>query len=576
MLINSRAIGGHTTWLINKVTRRFRALKALDASTSRTPSVSASANKERKAYRYAYVVSTNNCPWTCSDSHARFTCTHYNTHALAHYTLTAYLQLLYFLILSLYYRIRTHFYHHIFYSDFHSCSSASWHTLSPSTSVTPDVEPPWPLRSRRLRSPRRSSRTQPHALLDHNSTSLAVADPGGGGGDAPPVPAKKEKKKRKKRVFLDKSSYFRMFCMQVLKLLLVTPVTTASVERAKSALGFVKSDHRSTMSEGRLNALLRLYVHKDIQLDFQEVATAYGHKHPRRMLLGWPLDAWFSSCWTSSSWSSWSSQWLQILCKYCEYMYKLPWKFALWFFWNYTQNSEKCISAHRNFQNFPGEHAPGPPRGGEGKPSPWSLRDHKFWGLRIPRPPWLKSWIRHWLGPEQLARPRLPLVLSNSLDHECTWPRATRSATTSTSLGHEQLARPCHLFSRPRACNSLSHRYEIARPQQQARPQAQSPTLPIYLCRPRATRSVSDSGFSCKLTPTPQRYRKFGRELPATSNSTSARSSLVISGSASITSSPHTWPTCLGQAFRPCCLHCRYRPFEHSFSVFLSSSPRLS
>ena len=34
------------------------------------------------------------------------------------------------------------------------------------------------------------------------------------------------------------------------------------------------------------------------------------------------------------------------------------------------QNSEKCISAHPNFQNFPGEHAPGPPRGGEGRPSP--------------------------------------------------------------------------------------------------------------------------------------------------------------------------------------------------------------
>ena len=63
------------------------------------------------------------------------------------------------------------------------------------------------------------------------------------------------------------------------------------------------------------------------------------------------------------------------------------------------QNSEKCISAHRNFQNFPGEHAPGPPRGGEGRPSQWSRSDHKFWGLRIPRPPppppWLKSWIRH-------------------------------------------------------------------------------------------------------------------------------------------------------------------------------------
>ena len=50
-------------------------------------------------------------------------------------------------------------------------------------------------------------------------------------------------------------------------------------------------------------------------------------------------------------------------------------------------NSEKCISAHPNFQNFPGEHAPGPPRGGEGRPSPWSRSDHKFWGLKIPRPP---------------------------------------------------------------------------------------------------------------------------------------------------------------------------------------------
>ena len=41
--------------------------------------------------------------------------------------------------------------------------------------------------------------------------------------------------------------------LQVLKLLLVTPVTTTSVERANSALGFVKSDHRNTMSEGRMH-----------------------------------------------------------------------------------------------------------------------------------------------------------------------------------------------------------------------------------------------------------------------------------------------------------------------------------
>ena len=79
--------------------------------------------------------------------------------------------------------------------------------------------------------------------------------------------------------------------IQVLRLLLVTPVTTESADRANSALGFVKSDHRSTMGEVRLNALLRLYVHKDIQLDLEEVVMAYEKRHSRRMLLGRPLDA---------------------------------------------------------------------------------------------------------------------------------------------------------------------------------------------------------------------------------------------------------------------------------------------
>ena len=95
-----------------------------------------------------------------------------------------------------------------------------------------------------------------------------VADPGGGGArpPPPPVPAKKKKKKKKKR-------------------------RRRRRKRKKSALGFVKSDHRSTMFEGRLNALLRLSVYKDIHLDFEEVVTTYGHKHPRRKLLGRPLDA---------------------------------------------------------------------------------------------------------------------------------------------------------------------------------------------------------------------------------------------------------------------------------------------
>ena len=61
-----------------------------------------------------------------------------------------------------------------------------------------------------------------------------VADPGGGGGTRPPPPVPAKKKKEKKEEEEEKEK--------------------------KSALGFVKSDHRSTMSEGRLNALLRLSV----------------------------------------------------------------------------------------------------------------------------------------------------------------------------------------------------------------------------------------------------------------------------------------------------------------------------
>ena len=60
----------------------------------------------------------------------------------------------------------------------HSHSSASWHTLSPSTLVTPDVGPPWPLRSRRLRSPRRSSRTQPLSVPRLSPSTLVTPDVG--------------------------------------------------------------------------------------------------------------------------------------------------------------------------------------------------------------------------------------------------------------------------------------------------------------------------------------------------------------------------------------------------------------
>ena len=54
---------------------------------------------------------------------------------------------------------------------------------------------------------------------------------------------------------------------RVLQLLLVDPVTAATVERGNSALKYVQTELRSTMGQNCLNALILLCVHKDIALD---------------------------------------------------------------------------------------------------------------------------------------------------------------------------------------------------------------------------------------------------------------------------------------------------------------------
>ena len=85
---------------------------------------------------------------------------------------------------------------------------------------------------------------EPHMACPY-AAHMSVADPGGGRGDVPPPP----------------------------------PPPCRQNKSMVTRPGFVKSDHRSTMSEGCMNALLRLYVHKDIQLDFEEVVTTYGEFH---------------------------------------------------------------------------------------------------------------------------------------------------------------------------------------------------------------------------------------------------------------------------------------------------------
>lgn len=58
-------------------------------------------------------------------------------------------------------------------------------------------------------------------------------------------------------------------------ILLIAPVTSASVEWANSALAYVKTELRSTMSETCLNNLILLFVHKDIKLDYNEVVDDF-------------------------------------------------------------------------------------------------------------------------------------------------------------------------------------------------------------------------------------------------------------------------------------------------------------
>ena len=54
--------------------------------------------------------------------------------------------------------------------------------------------------------------------------------------------------------------------VRILSIILRTSSASTSVERASSALRYVKTDFRSTMSEDRFNALLLLYVHRTCML----------------------------------------------------------------------------------------------------------------------------------------------------------------------------------------------------------------------------------------------------------------------------------------------------------------------
>ena len=75
-----------------------------------------------------------------------------------------------------------------------------------------------------------------------------------------------------------------------LRVLLTIPATSTSVERANSALKFVKNVYRSKINEGRLNSLVLMYVHKVMKLDYNDIINMYARHNPRRMLFINPLS----------------------------------------------------------------------------------------------------------------------------------------------------------------------------------------------------------------------------------------------------------------------------------------------
>ena len=70
----------------------------------------------------------------------------------------------------------------------------------------------------------------------------------------------------------------------ILRLLLIIPVTTATVERANSAIKLIKTDLRSTMAQDRLNALVLMFVHKDLSVNHERVIDSFANANPRRLL----------------------------------------------------------------------------------------------------------------------------------------------------------------------------------------------------------------------------------------------------------------------------------------------------
>ena len=86
-----------------------------------------------------------------------------------------------------------------------------------------------------------------------------------------------------------KSSQMFPNITRILTILLTTASTSATVEGANSSLRYIKTDFRNSLTENQFNALILMYVHKDIKLDREKFIDRCAAKYPRQMLLQNPL-----------------------------------------------------------------------------------------------------------------------------------------------------------------------------------------------------------------------------------------------------------------------------------------------
>ena len=72
----------------------------------------------------------------------------------------------------------------------------------------------------------------------------------------------------------------------IITIIHILSVRVASTERANSALKHVKR----SICQDRLDALLLLYIHKNISINYDSVIDLYASRYPRRMTFIDPLS----------------------------------------------------------------------------------------------------------------------------------------------------------------------------------------------------------------------------------------------------------------------------------------------